>query len=429
MRKAALGHWDPRVEQGWLYNLAGAATDLDVDVHLTSLVINHHHTTVGTKHGNMSSFLQRLHQPMSCFVNTLLQQRGFDAMDHVWDGDRPHRMRLLDAEAMMTQFVYERVQAVAAGLVDRPEDMPGFVFDWAMWRPGCIVKVDAPEDVYFDLRFRPKSHELNFCAPVELLALFDWDVERLIFHMRKLEARAIKRLLRQRKRPCRGAAAVLKIHPFDEPRTRRSTRGGTVPSFRIGARGIVARETRIISSIETTAFREEHRLASLDFRQGNRQRVFPYGTDKMARLYGVRVEAEPKPGAVLMAPGLNEEQLRARQRDSNTDERREELHCSLENVKNALDDEAPLFEEVCEAANFVSPRSSGASSHITSVDIGDMPIATDEVAVQTLRGRRRTSANKPPRRIVVLRGRYPTRGPNSTSNLESGRRASDEPDD
>ena len=125
MRKAVLGHWDPRVQQGWLYNLASAANTLDIDVHFTTLVLNHHHTSVTAKLGNMSPFLQRLHQPMSCFVNTLLQQRSFDAMDFVWDGDRPHRMRLRDAEAMMTQLVYERVQTVAAGLVDRPEDMPG----------------------------------------------------------------------------------------------------------------------------------------------------------------------------------------------------------------------------------------------------------------------------------------------------------------
>ena len=429
MRKAALGHWDPRVEQGWLYNLAEASTALDIDVHLTALVVNHHHTTVGSKHGNISEFTHRLHQPMSCFVNTLLQKRGFDAMDRVWNGDRPHRMRLLDAEAMMTQLIYERLQAVAAGLVDRPEDMPGFVFDWAMWRPGCIVRVDAPEDLYFDLRFRPKSHDLNFCPPNVLLAFFDWDIERLIFHMRKLEAVAIKRILRSRKRPCRGAAAVLKIHPFDEPRTRRTTRGGMVPSFRIGARGIVGRETRILSSMETTAFRKEHREASRDFRQGNRERVFPYGTDKMAKLFSVRVEAEPKPGAILMAPGPSEEQLRAQQKDSSTKERREERHCSLENVKNALKDEAPHFEEDCEAANFVAPRSSGASSHVTSGDTDDLPMATDEVDVQTLRGRRRTSPDKPPRRIVVLRTRYPTQQPRSNHSAKSGRRASDEPDD
>lgn len=338
-------------------------------------------------------------------------------------------MRLLDAEAMLTQLVYERVQAVAAGLVDRPEDMPGFVFDWSMWQPGCRVKIDAPEGLYFDLRYRPKTQELDFCAPPVLLTLFDWDVERLIFRMRKLEELALARILRQRKRPCRGAKAVLKIHPFDEPRTRRPTRGGTVPSFRIGARGMVARETRIVSSMETTAFREAHRQASQDFRQGQRDRVFPYGTDKMARLYGARVESEPRPGAVLLAPGLSEEELRAKRRHVSTQEWREEARRSLENVKNAIDDEAPCFEDVCEAANFVSPRHASApparNPRVAANDTGDLPTATDEVDVQTLRGRRRTSPDNPPRRIVVLRTRHVI--PNS--KRASGRRANDEPDD
>jgi hypothetical protein len=34
-------------------------------------------------------------------------------------------MRLLDAPAQATQLAYERNNCVAAGLVDRPEHMPG----------------------------------------------------------------------------------------------------------------------------------------------------------------------------------------------------------------------------------------------------------------------------------------------------------------
>lgn len=423
MRKAALAPWDPRVQQGWLYNLASAAEVLGVEVHHTTLVLNHHHTTVTARFGNMSAFLHRLHHPMSCFLNTLLQKRGFDALDNVWEGRHPHRMRLLDAEAMMTSLIYERVQAVAAGLVDKPEDMPGFVFDWSMWRSGRVVKVDAP-NLYFDLRFRPKTRELDFRPPAVLLALFDWNVERLIYWMRKLEAFAVRRILAARKWPCRGACAVLKIHPFDEPRTRRETRGGTIPSFRIGARGMIARETRIVSSMETTCFREEHREASRDFRNGNRERVFPYGTDKMARLFGVRVESEPKPGAVLIAEGKSREALK-RERQG-VGELSDEVRRVLENVKNAIDAEAPLFEEVSGAANFVRPRSTArVPVAYDDDDDDDAPQATDDVDVQTLRGRRKTPPGAPPRRIVVLRTRYPTRGPESMS----GRRANDEPDD
>lgn len=379
---------------------------------------------------------------MSCFVNTLLQKRGFDAMDNVWEGRQPHRMRLLDAEASMTNSIYERLQPVAAGLVDRPEDMPGFVFDWSMWRPGRIVKVDAPENVYFDMRYREKTCELNFVANPLPLSLFNWNVERLIYWMRKLEHLGNRRILRERNWRCRGAQAVLNIHPFDEPRKRRATRGGTVPSFRIGARGIIGRETRIVSSMETTCFREEHRQASRDFRNGDRERVFPYGTDKMARLYGVRVESEPKPDAILIAPGNSAEELRdeARRNESGLSE---DARRVITNVKNAIDAEAPFFSEYSDASHFVVPSSWGRRGtrpvrpgsnsapddspdvHIKDEGSEGLPPAVDEVEVQTLRGRRNTSLDKPPRRIVVLRTRHKTKRPGPVS----GRRADDEPAD
>ncbi len=329
--------------------------------------------------------------------------------------------------------------------MDRPEDMPGFVFDWAMWREGCLVKVDAPVDLYFDLRFQPKTRDLDFRPPVVLLALFGWDVERLIYWMRKLEAVAIRRILAARKRPCRGAATVRKIHPFDEPCTRPATRGGLVPSFRIGARGMIAREGRIQSCMETTAFREAHREASQDFRDGNRERVFPYGTDKMAKLFSVRVESAPPPGAIVLQPGKSREVLMA---DSRSDrELSEEVRRVLENVKSALDDEAPDFEEFSDAANFVSPRvrssaetsqrsgRGGSRNEAVQDETVSVPMATGEVDVQSLRGRRRTSTDAPPRRIVVLRTRYVTMWPEAESlgsedsgSFQSGRRAGDEPD-
>jgi hypothetical protein len=91
----------------------------------------------------------------------------------------------------------------------------------------------------------------------------------------------------------------------------------------------------------------------------------------------------------------------------------------------AIDAEAPLFADVCDASNFVNPRSSArVSSHVPHAH-EDTQRATDNVDVQTLRGRRKTPADSPPRRIVVLRTRYPTQRPDSSS----GRRASDEPDD
>ena len=138
LRKAALGPWDPRVSQGWLYFLGRAAERHAVAVHHTMLVVSHHHTLVTPNEDNIAEFLHDLHQRMSCFLNTLLEQRGFDSLDQVFEGRHTHRMRCLDREAMVEQLMYQQVQNVAAGSVKLPEEMPGNAFDFSLWRPGRL---------------------------------------------------------------------------------------------------------------------------------------------------------------------------------------------------------------------------------------------------------------------------------------------------
>ena len=74
----------------------------------------------------------------------------------------------------------------------------------------------------------------------------------------------------------------------------------------------------------------------------------------------------------------------------------------LTNVKNALDDEAPDFEEFSDAANFVSPRVRSSAETLPGTKRGNargdsvqdetvsVPMATSEAEVQSLRGRRRS---------------------------------------
>ncbi len=119
------------------------------------------------------------HHKTSCALNNLLLARGMDAPGQIWDGRQPHTMRLSDAEAEMTQLVYQQVQNVASGLVDRPEEMPGFVFDWKLWLPDHGVVVPRFER-YFDARSHPDELELQFTAPAMLLHAFEGDVPRLV---------------------------------------------------------------------------------------------------------------------------------------------------------------------------------------------------------------------------------------------------------
>ncbi len=408
-RKAALAPWDPRVSQVWLYVLAEAAHKCEVDVHSTMLVPSHHHTEVTPRKENIADFLGRLHHPTSRALNRLLEKRGFDAMDQVWDNDQPGRMRLLDAEAQMAQLLYTRMQNVTAGLVDHPDKMPGFIWSFDHWRPGCTVEVERP-DFYFDRRYHPESYKLAFAPPPLLVSLFEGDIERLIFHMKKLEREELRKL--RQMRPCRpkGAAFTKTIHPFDEPRTPREPKGGLIPTFRIGSRGDYATLRRIHVCGEVTGYRTWHRDASQRYGEGERNVVFPPGTDKMARLYGVEV-AQPADDAILLARGplLEEvlEETRGMGRRALSDQARaavEQMRTCIEVQEGDL--RAQARDQVLQGNPGPSSSGSSRTVRVSHEEVDAVPNATDEVAVCTLHGQRRTNPQAPPRRIVVRRTRF-----------------------
>ncbi len=437
-RKAGLAPWDKRVEQTWLYTLARSAQATQVDVNHTVLVLSHHHTTVTTGHTPVRHFLNRLHHPMSRAMNTLLECRGFDAFGTFWDGRQPHRMRLLDAAAQMSQLVYQQVQLVAAGMVDKPEDMPGWTFRWDMWRPGRFLRCHRP-DIYFDPRFAPEYADLRFVPPPLLMELFHGDVEKLIYWMKRLEQEAICVLREKRRkegRRVRGPRFATAIHPWDEPRTSAGKGGVPIPTFRLGARGLVGRKLRIRCCREVSAWRQANRSCVTAWNEGEHRVVFPYGTDKMCDTHQVRVAEAPDPDALVYAPGPSLQEILNRYGHRRHTQLPEEAHCVTEEVRQALIDEAPLFSDVFEARFDKTSRSVLKSSQpaspkkglntqneLDSRGVAQQPQTSGDVVVQTLQGRRSVSRIHPPRRIIVHRHRSPP------EEQDAERRATDPPSD
>ena len=183
MRKAFLAPWHPMVAQTWLYVLAEAQQLTDVAVHLTNLVVTHHHTTITLERPNLGDFLKHSHREMNCALNTLMAAERYDAPREVFDDRSAHAMRLMDAAAQMTELVYDRNNCVAAGLVQRPELMPGSVVDFDLWKRGVIVVKKPP--FYFG-ELRPEELELRVTPPPLLMQAFCGDLDRLIYHMNRL---------------------------------------------------------------------------------------------------------------------------------------------------------------------------------------------------------------------------------------------------
>ena len=400
LRKAFLGPWEPRVAQCWLYALADAQRHTGVAVNHFVSVVTHHHVSVTLEQPNLPEFSRRFHADVSCSLNTLLAEQRYDAPRELFDGRQAHYMRLLDAPAQSTQLVYERLNCVAAGLVSRPEHMPGDCFDFELWKTGHI-EVERPA-LYFD-RSRPDVIRMPLSPPPLLLHAFGGDIERLVYQMKRLCEYGGQQLRAARARPPMGARAVQRLHPWSEPRTLRERGRQRIPTFRIGARGIDGRAVASAAAEETHEFRKEHRQVRLACRDGGTDVKYPFGTYG-ARVYqGAAVEPEPKATAIVTRPGPLPSELCPTRADVADDaegppdmERSLEL---LDMAREAFNEEAPLLVE---QADLVFEQSHGGTAS-TAAASGEAEEVSTPVVVRHRFDSRTDSSHR--RRVITLRDR------------------------
>ncbi|MDD9968823.1 MAG: hypothetical protein OXR73_21460 [Myxococcales bacterium] len=135
---AFLAPWDERVTQVYNHALADAQRRTDVAIHHAIPVATHHHLSVTPERSNLPRFLQLLNHDVSCALNTLLANERYDQPGEVFDDRSTHTMRLVDAPAQASTLQYEYLNCAAAGLVARPEHMPGYAFNCDLWKKGYL---------------------------------------------------------------------------------------------------------------------------------------------------------------------------------------------------------------------------------------------------------------------------------------------------
>ncbi|MDH5674630.1 MAG: hypothetical protein OEZ06_21055 [Myxococcales bacterium] len=299
--------WHEQVGECWLYSLADAQRRTQVAIHHAIRCVNHHHLNVTPGSNNLPKFIKLLHEDISCSVNTLMARERYDQPHELFD-DRPtHMLQLRDGEAQALHLMYEFVNCVAAGLVDRPEQMPGFVFDFDLWLSGYI---DVPKPKIYFGDSRPDVIRMKVTPPPLLYQAFGGDIERLVYHMQRMAREVVQKIVTARKRPALGPEGVLALHPWSEPRTLRDSGGKRVPTFRIGTGGAVGREVRVQAAEEVHQFRSEHEEARLARKNGDFEREFPHGTYNMQVHHNAPI-AEEHPGAFLTKSGPTLDEVKA----------------------------------------------------------------------------------------------------------------------
>jgi len=386
LRKAFLAPWHPAVNHIWQYAMAYAQHKCDVAIHTGAMPVNHGHLMATPARNNLPEFVAQMHLDISRAINTLLVRHKYDSPRELWDGREPHYMRLMDAPAQATSSMYIHANCVAAGLVARPEHMPGFNFDFDLWKTR-YVEVRRP-DVFFG-DDRPEALLLEVTPPPLLYEAFGGDIDALVDYMKDIEREHLRALRAKHKRGPLGAQRLMRLHPWSEPRTLRETGGKRVPSFRYGARGILGQVLDIEGAREVSAFRGSHREVRIARRDGDLTRAFPHGTYKERIVHGAPVMPVPEAGdAAIAMPGPTLADIEA----------------SLAEAYPA--DESLPLDLVDETRAALADEAQDIGEHAQD-EVGDFRLTAEDrhVAVRHRFDRAQPTAGSGVRRVIVKRDR------------------------
>lgn len=368
LRKAFLAPWHPDVNRIWQYALAAGQQKYEVAIHAGSLSINHQRLLVTPTHANLPEFVREVNLDVSRGINALLARERYEAPRELWDSRDPHYTRLMDVAAQVAGSQGVRLICVAAGLVARPEHMPGFVFNFDLWKAGPL---DVRRPNIFFSADRPEVLPLEVTPPPLLYEAFNGDITTLIGHMKELEREQIHALRAMRRRGPLGAPRLQRIHPWSEPRTPRRAGPRPAPCFRYGGDGIPAQKQNIEGSQEVRRFRRSNREVRIARRSGELARLFPYGTYKERTVHGAPVQAPPRRGdASIALPGPTLADIKAKLAATG----RGEIFAPAETAKLASQTRAALaqdadsltataLEEVGEFRKSAKDRTLAASRH------------------------------------------------------------------
>lgn len=237
--------------------------------HVACLLSNHVHSLQTDRTGRRSGFMQQAFSNAARKRNLQLDRR-----EKLWAPKEPGDMAVLDLEKVVERVLYVALQPVAAGLVERAGDWTGFRIlprDW-----GKPMRFPRPDRCG---RGMPEVVEFTPMPPPGFDHL---PLKQVIAFFEDLIAKEERRYARKRKgRPVLGIEICEAMNPFRTPKTPSAMRTLN-PRFTSSDKSLVARAIRRLRE-----FQRLHRQALNAFRDGQRDVVFPAGTQQMALRAGV----------------------------------------------------------------------------------------------------------------------------------------------
>jgi putative transposase len=111
---------DDETNNAFIYCLAEAAGRYGIDVVLTQMMSNHHHTVIYDLCGRVNEFMEQFHKMMAHCQNVL---RG--RWENMWASEPPCVVELIEVTDVIDKLVYVATNPVKDGLVERVHHWPG----------------------------------------------------------------------------------------------------------------------------------------------------------------------------------------------------------------------------------------------------------------------------------------------------------------
>jgi len=270
---------DDETNNAFVYCLADAAQRTGVQVILSQMESNHHHTAAYDPDGRHPEFREHLHKMMAKCQNAL---RG--RWENMWSSEESCVVEVITAEDLLNQLVYIAINPVKDGLVEKVHHWPGPNFVRALLR-GKPLKATRPRHFFRDEGSMPEQLELVLGLPdhVEHRATFLAELERRIAEVENNVAQERTKTGRQ----VLGRRRILRQSWRDSPDSREPRRN-LRPRF--AGQDPATRFALIERNRQWRACYVKARAAML----AGEQAQFPYGTYWLRRFVNVTVTPPPE---------------------------------------------------------------------------------------------------------------------------------------
>lgn len=249
-------------------------------VHGVLAMSNHIHQVSTDTTGNRSDFMRDAMREISRARNHDLDRR-----DSLWDSRSFGDTVLVKRETIERKLIYTWLNPVAAGLVRRAEDWPGFKILPRHW--GKIFRIKKPERYYG--RDTPEYVEF---IPMPPPGYDEMTLEEVREHFEALLREAEDKLHKQRgNKKVRGAVRICQTNPYSCPKNP-SPMGELSPRFACKDGAALSQAIKRYQD-----FQDEYQRTRLKWLKGKKVK-FPCGTVQLRRRAPIRCKPpdEDEPG-------------------------------------------------------------------------------------------------------------------------------------